>query len=348
MTPYSDPEMSETTWRTGLQPPSSFTAEDATTGNEAPADQAFIVEVSWTAAAGADGYQLQRWNPATPAWENVGTLGEVNNRATTTDTSVNDTGRMAGTTYYYRVRTVSETNTDPSAWSPTVSATTDPTRPTAGPGLATTSTGMTMIRLSWAAVDGATGYTLEAVEGIAADAAGFATPLRSQPLTASDRHYNHSSLDPGTRYSYRLKAVLSDEVDSVWSAIETQYTKPRKPELTASAVDHQSIMLSWDAVPFVTTGDTTAAGHLMNDENYRIERRLTGTSTWSNVTLTGNVCDSTTNKCSVVDGDNTNPLTASTRYFYRIRAIGPSTPNAIYTSYWDYANNYTQDDPTTN
>jgi hypothetical protein len=346
MTPYSDPEMSETTWRTGLQPPSSFTAEDATTGNEAPADQAFIVEVSWTAAAGADGYQLQRWNPATPAWENVGTLGEVNNRATTTDTSVNDTGRMAGTTYYYRVRTVSETNTDPSAWSPTVSATTDPTRPTAGPGLATTSTGMTMIRLSWAAVDGATGYTLEAVEGIAADAAGFATPMLSKDLTANVRHYVHTGLTAGTRYSYRLKAVLSDEVETPYgSIIASEYTKPRKAELTASAVDHQSIRLSWDAVPFVTTDTPTAAGHLTENGNYRLERRLTGTGTWTAVTLDASACSSTTNKCSTVDDNEDTNLEPGKRYFYRIRAIGPSTPDATYTGYWDYTSSYTQADP---
>ena len=352
MTPYSDPEISETTWRSGLQPPSNFTAEDATTGNEAGGTQAFIIEVSWTEAAGAAGYQLQRWNPGSspPAWEDQSAI--TPGTGTTTDTSVDDGDRTAGTTYYYRVRTV--TATDMSAWSPTKSATTDPTRPTAAPTLETTSTGMSMIRISWTGESGATMYTLEAVEGIADAASDFATPVLSRDFTENVRHFVHTGLTPGTRYSYRIKSVLTDEVESPFtedSSIASEYTKPRKPELTASAVDYQSIRLSWNPVPFVTAEDPTVAGYLTAAGNYRIERRATGTNTWTALDLSGGGIGACTGDemmpCSVVDdGEAGTPLTASTRYFYRIRAIGPITsPDAAYTSYWDYASNYTQADP---
>ena len=57
--------------------------------------------------------------------------------------------------------------------------------------------------------------------------------VHSEMLSGNLRHYFHSGLDAGTQYSYRLKAVLSDDVETLWSAID-QYTKPVKPKLTAS------------------------------------------------------------------------------------------------------------------
>lgn len=348
MTAYSDPEVSETTWRSGLQPPSNFMAEDATTGYDPVATQAFIIEVSWDAAPGAAGYQLQRWNPATGtvAWEDVGT--SVQGTGTTTDESVDDEARAAGTTYYYRVRTVSAT--DMSAWSSTVSATTDPTRPTEAPSLATTSTGMNTIRISWEGESDATMYTLEVVEGIAEAASGFATPMLSRDFTENVRHFVHTGLKPGTRYSYRIKSVLTDEVESPFTAdaaIESEYTKPSKPELTAKAVDHLSIRLSWSPVPFVTAASPTAAGHLTANTNYRIERRQTGTSVWTEVNITAGIGACTTDammQCSFVDTDGGSNLAPGQRYFYRIRAT-ETRESIVYTSYWDYANNYTQADP---
>ena len=155
MTPYSTPEENATTWRSGLQPPSNVSAEDATTRADDGSGEAFIIKVSWTEATGATGYQLQKWIPAagTTAWMNVGDLEED---ATTTE--MDDTALTADTVYYYRVRTVGAT--DMSSWSPVVSARTDHARPDA-PVLVATSMGMSMIRLSWGAVDNAMNYELE-------------------------------------------------------------------------------------------------------------------------------------------------------------------------------------------
>lgn len=344
MTPWSDPEVTGMTWRSGLQPPMNVKAEDATTRDDDGANADAMVKVSWTKAAGATGYILERWDPTAspPAFAVVGTANTANNGATSPATATSQTEDVTDfdTTYRYRVRTVSAT--DMSAWSPVVMATTDPARPDA-PALAATTTGTSMIRLSWTAVSGATEYKLEAVEGIATDAAGFATPIHSRTLTGNVRHYVHTGLKAGTRYSYRLKAVLTAEVETVWSAIANDYTKAAKPDLTARAVDDTSIMLSWDPVPFVTDATPTVAGHLTAEANYRIERRLSGESTWTEVSLTGisGCTTDATMKCMVTDTG----LTASKRYFYRIRATGPATPNAAYTSYWDYTNQYTEAAP---
>ena len=330
MTPYSDPEETATTWLSGLQPPSNVKAEDASTRDDDGGNAAFIIKVSWNEATGATGYQLQKWDPSSISWVNVGTLTD---RATTVEMSQDDTGLIAGTMYYYRVRTVSAT--DMSSWSPVVNARTDHARPTA-PVLVATSTGMSMIRLSWGAVDNAMNYKLEVMEGIAGTADFDPDELEhSMMLSGNARHYVHSGLTAGTRYSYRLKAVLSEDVETVWSNIADRYTKPMMPQLTATAAGHDSMTLTWDAVPFVTDADPTVASYLRAITEYRIERRLAGTNTWDQVTI-DSACIEATNKCMATDTS----LSESSRYFYRIRATVPRG-GVTYTSYWDYANQYT-------
>ena len=342
MTPYSDPEKTATTWRSGLQPPTNVSAEDATTRDEDGSNEDPMVKVSWTEATGATGYHLQKWDSSAnpPAWADVGSLTD---RATTTDTSQNDEGVVAAMMYYYRVRTVSAT--DMSGWSSVVSATTDPARPTTAPVLVATSTGMSMIRLSWGAVANAMDYKLEVMEGRADADADFDPDelAHSETLSGNVRHYVHSGLKAGTRYSYRLKAVLSTDVETLWSNKASSYTKPGKPELMVGSADHERLTLRWDPVPFVTDADPTADGHLTAVTEYRVERRMAGTSDWSEVNISAGIGDCTDDaemKCMFTDAD----LTAETRYFYRIRATA-TRGDASFTSYWDYANQYTTADP---
>ena len=343
-----------------LRPPTGLKAVDASTGGPlatTASDDVYRIKLSWTAVAGATGYEVQRLHGSTWGTPDETSTSDNVEQSGTSFTDDNDidgdadsTGDLApSATYLYRVRTVDRTFK--SGWSPVVRGMTRPAAVDDSPILATTATGMSMIRVSWQAIAGATGYELEMIEGDRSAAthdwnAGIGQTKRTVAGTAS--HYVHRGLKAGTVYTYRLRAVLAEGVYSAWSKTattdtdptpSTQYTKPAKPELTTSNATVSSITLKWNAVSW-------GSGHLETDDgsNYLIQRREHGTSAWTTLTFTGTICTAATNKCEFVDGDAdpaaTGALTKSTRYYYRIRAVSSATDGSL-TSYWDYANQTT-------
>ncbi len=313
-----------------LTAPTGLTAVDATTGDPAVPG----IKVSWTAVSGASGYEVQRFDTTDNMWGNfAGDDDQVESATGTTITQ--STGLTAGMTYLYRVRTVKETAM--SAWSASVSGTTNAAVPPA-PTLVATSTGMSMIRLNWNGVAGATSYEIQWLEGsyATADAFGAANLNRVtiSPISGTHRTYVHTGRKAGTRYSYRIRALLAQGGETAWQAPVQQNTKPAKPALSATSTIPTTVVLTWDAVPFVAADGT--AGHLTAAANYTLQRRLENTSTWATVDISAITCPS--NKCTVNDtgADLTPPsLSASTRYYYRIRAT-QTLGTTVYTSYWDY------------
>lgn len=345
-------EASTTTLPSVLGPPSGLTAVDATDGTNAR------IKVSWTAVTGATGYEIQRFGAGTDnnMWGNLAddapsdTATGITVVSGTMVTDDNDddpaavnsgTNLVANTTYYYRVRTV--TGDVKSKWSTVVSGATKHSTP-AAPTLRATSTGMSMIRLSWSAVDAATNYQLEFLEGMHA-AAIFDNALITRgeiTVSGNDRHYVHRNLKAGTLYTYRLRAVLPQDVSSAWSStvgMVEQYTKPAQPmNLHARATISTTMVLTWDAVPFVTTAG--AAGTLTAD--YQVERRVSGSADWTSVTGT---VTCTAGTCTLSDNNGGSNLAATTHYYYRVRATATRTPtggaSTMYKSYWSYTNQRT-------
>ncbi len=90
----------------------------APTGLAATAVSSSQINLTWVAAAGATGYEVERSLSASSGFAEVGTA---------TETSYSDTGLTAGTTYYYRVIATGGGNS--SAASNTASATTTGTAP---------------------------------------------------------------------------------------------------------------------------------------------------------------------------------------------------------------------------
>jgi hypothetical protein len=195
-----------------------------------------------------------------------------------------------------------------------------------------------MIRLSWRAVDNATNYELEIGVGTySTDNFDDSNYVRtSMTLAGTLTNYVHDNLSAGTRYTYRMRAVLPQGVNSAWTAVVLQYTKPMKPELTADQVDNvaTSVELKWDAVEFVD--ENSDANHLTGGStNYRVESRKSGESGWTAVD--DNIeCVAADNECSVT----VDALDAESLYYFRIRAT-VARDGTTYNSYWDYANERT-------
>ena len=141
MSDFTDP-VSETLGN-ALTAPTGVRAMDATDGATVG------IKVMWNAVTGADSYEIQRFGFGTnnDEWGSLaGTAGE--STPVPTGTEITDTNTLtANTTYLYRVRMVKESVM--SGWSAPASGTTMATEVTAAPTLVATTTGQSMIRLSW-------------------------------------------------------------------------------------------------------------------------------------------------------------------------------------------------------
>ena len=110
--------------------------------------------------------------------------------------------------------------------------------------LVATTTGMSMIRLSWKAVPGATAYELEYLEGVlAGDDAGFGNPNRisRMDMTMGGNLRNYC---PQQAVSRGLGTATACAPPCLRASIRvgrrqqfSQYTKPARPMLSAKATD---------------------------------------------------------------------------------------------------------------
>ena len=336
-------EANATTLPSVLGPPSGLTAVDATTGTTPG------IKVSWTAVTGATGYEIQRYG-AGPNGNMWGSLtGNVDPTAGDVFTAVSATmvtdaanSLSVNTTYFYRVRTV--TGDVKSNWTTTPVEGTTKHGAKAAPTLSAASTGMSMIRLSLSAVADAVSYELEFLEGMhTVDTFNNDLITRGEiTIPGNDSHYVHMNLKAGTKYSYRMRALLPQGVESAWSTtIVEQYTKPARPaSLSARATISTTMVLTWTPVAFVAADGT--AGTLTDATNYQVERRLSNSGDWTAASGTVD-CTTTTGTCTLSDaGTNLTPpgLSASTHYFYRVRAT-VTRDTTVYRSYWAQTNQQT-------
>ena len=349
----SEIEIKGTTSARALMPPANISAE-------AVAPQS--ITLKWDAVTGAIGYEIQRWDTSTTpdSWMRLDADG-VTDIADTDDafelvpegtTTFTHTG--IGTapdpgehhTEYYVIRTVSQGGVS-STWSDLVVGRTQPAPVTVDdrPTLTVVPTGETMVRLTWSPITGATGYLVEYTEGATTpeEFAEERIPRQSFSALVNPTYRTHTGLKVGTRYSYRITAVLASEAMSAPSAPVQVITKPATPVLRGSATTTTSVELTFPQV--VLDGD-----HLGVIGDYEVQRRVTG-GLWSGIdetlTLVANTCigvgeDENEVACKFTDRTG---LEMGTTYFYRIRvaktgltgiATGPgsSDEDGPLTSYW--------------
>jgi len=245
------------------------TPPTAPTGVSATATSPTQINLSWAAATdnvAVTGYRVERCQGAgCSSWAEI---------AQPTGTTYSDSGRIASTTYSYRVRAVDAAgNLGP--YSATASATTpaetDSQPPTAPTGLSATATSSTQINLSWSAATdnvAVAGYRVERCQGsLCSNFAEVAQP--------SGTSYSDIGRTASTSYSYRVRAVDAAGNLSPYSGTATATTQAPTPNLLAayafnegsgtSAVDASGSGLTGTLTNGVTWGIGHAAGAVSLD-----------------------------------------------------------------------------------
>jgi hypothetical protein len=296
---------------TGLQAKRRYDSGVATiagvatpTGLAATAPSSTQVNLTWADnATNETGYVVQRATSSaftSPTTINLGANA----------TSYSDTGRAAGTAYWYRVQAVNATES--SAYSNVASVTTPgappppPATPAAPSGLAATATSATQVTLAWA--DNATnetGYVLER------SAASTFTAPTAITLPAGATSYSDTGRTASTTYWYRVRA-LNGTATSEWSnsASATTPAAPAPPpaapsSLTATVASGTQVNLAW-------------VDNATNETGYTLERATE--SAFATPTAIALPAGAT----SYADSGRT----TGTTYWYRVRAANASGASA--------------------
>jgi fibronectin type 3 domain-containing protein len=263
---------------------------DGTTANE------------WTGSGGSLGYRIERCQGAACT-----SFVEIGSSATP---SFTDTGRLASTTYRYRVRAVDGAG-NASGYSGVAEATTqtqpDITPPTAPSALAATASSASQIGLTWTASTdssgtGLAGYRVERCPG--ATCTGFVEI--AAPVTNT---FTDTGRTASTTYRYRVRAFDVAGNASGYSNLAGATTlatpatmPPTDPgSLVATASSASQVSLTWTAS--TDTGGSGLAG-------YRVERCQGATCTGF-VEIAAPVTNAFTDTGRI----------ASTTYGYRVRAF---------------------------
>ena len=258
------------------------------------------IKISWNPVSGASGYAVYR-KTAGGSWSTI---------ATTTETGYTDkSGMTNGAVYYYTVRayrgsltTASKNKYKAEYWSGYDSAGLKG-RYIPAPVLSGETASASGAKISWKAVNGASGYA------VYRKAAGgsWATIATTTETSYTDR----SALTPGKSYYYTVRAYIgnSDEAQEnrydsyYWSyfnttGIKTVYTPA--PSLNSAVKLDSGIKVTWQAV-------SGASG-------YAVYRKVPGGS-WGMI--------DTTTSTSYTDSNS-----GSKTYYYTVRAYRDSLANA--------------------
>jgi fibronectin type 3 domain-containing protein len=228
---------------------SAFTPPATPSGLTATPASSTEIDLTWSTAAGATGYTVQRSPDGSTGWTTI---------ATPTGTIYNDTGLTSATTYYYRV--IATTSSSASAPSTVVSAMTPPSTPT---GLTATASAPNTISLQWNDVAGETGFTMQRSND-------GTTWANLAAVGANVTSYTDTGLSSGSIYYYRVSAVDaggSSAPSAAVSATATGTTPPQPTGVSASAASSSEIDIQWQSVSGAT--------------GYRVERSPDGSTGWT-------------------------------------------------------------------
>ncbi|MCD8357203.1 MAG: fibronectin type III domain-containing protein [Clostridia bacterium] len=264
--------------------------------------------VTWDAVGCAQGYEIFRRSSASEDWMQLGSVKGLDT------TSYIDTGVTCGTTYYYIVRAYGDIDGTPvySTCSATgISGKAIPAAPT----VSASASGSGSIKLSWSAVDGASGYHIYRKTS-SSDAWTY---VNSVP--AGNTGYTDSGLTTGKTYYYTVAAyrTLSNGSQCIGTYGNSVSATPllAAPALNSVTMGNKGLIVKWSAV--------SGAG------SYRIYRKTTGTS-WAEIASVGS---------GTTSYEDTKSLTDGTKYTYTVAgctssAVGAYNTTGISGTYYSY------------
>jgi trimeric autotransporter adhesin len=239
---------------------------------------------NWTSVPSAVAYIVTWHVVGTSTWQT----------ATAPNLSFVANGLLANTAYEWKVKSVCSTVAT-SDFSPAVTFTTTGGQTCAIPaGLNTTGLTSSSVTFNWAAVTGATAYT---VTWRATTSASW------QTATVTNLSFLANGLLSNTNFEWKVKSICSATSSSVFSAVKTFKTLVAPAcaipaGLTTTNITANSAKLNWSTVSGATA--------------YIVNYRKVGTSTW----LTG-----TTQTISFT----TNTLTPNTNYEWKVKTVCSGT-----------------------
>ena len=254
---------------------------------QATAAGAAQVDLLWTTPASgitATGYDIE-WSADGETWQAVDPPDDG------ADTIYSHTGLTPETTYYYRMRYVTEDG--PGDW-------THPTAATTAPDawrLTATASGETQVELSWTPPEGEVALYL--VEWSADGRSGWAAvePAHS----GTEAVYSHTGLTADTAYHYRVRAVIG-HFPGPWSPAGGASTASWG--LAATNVSETQIDLAWTPPGGEFTG-------------YDLEWSADGRTGWTAVEPAHSGTESSYSHTG---------LTPDTAYHYRVRGVNDDGP----------------------
>jgi len=247
--------------------------------------------VSWSAVSGATGYEVQFKRTTSGSWSVA--------VASTTALSWSLTNLSSGITYDWRVSAKCPDGAGPFSQSQFTSAAPEACNVPGNLGVSNINTSSATV--SWGAVSGAFNYSVEYKLSSAS------TWTTMNPMSATS--YNFSGLSSGTTYEWRVKTNCTSGTSGyIASSFSTTSPACNAPDdLSANNPTVSGVTLSWGAVSGAV--------------NYRLEYKLTTSSTW--ILVSGTLSSTTYNLSN---------LSSSSNYDFRVRTNCASASSAYTTS----------------
>ena len=187
------------------------------------------IRISWEAVEGAVEYKLYR------ATEKNGTYSLLK---TTASTGMTNTGAKAGETYYYKVKAIAADSAANSAYSTVKYRTCDLPRPSITLSNVASSG---KIRVTWEAVEGATGYEVYR----AASKTGTYKLLK----TVTGTSFTNTAATAGKTYYYKVVALAEKSAaNSAASAVKYRTCDLAQPKVSVALTDAGRPRVTWEAV----------------------------------------------------------------------------------------------------
>jgi hypothetical protein len=260
------------------------------------------INLAWTDnSTNETGFRVQR------ATNSTFTTGLVTTNLAANVKTLNATGLLANTTYYFRVYALNGTLL--STASNVVTAKTFAVNPPSA--LKATVVSATQINLGW--TDNSTNETGFRVQR--ATNSAFTTGLVTTNLAANVKTLNVTGLLANTTYYFRAYA-LSGALLSPASATVSAKTPAASPPVVSAPAAPTSLVAVAKSSSRI---DLAWKDNATNETGYRIERSTSPGGTWTTVATLG---------ANATYYANTTGLSKSTTYYYRVVAILNSTASA--------------------